>query len=118
MLRRCKFVVIAWAPDLSSRALVSPSHLLQTRTWTSVSRRCDRIYHRSIYRTMCVYQQLRNRTTRPGEAPLTLVATAVQLYVVPVTLFGLEITIEVDSPEQIVWSVADALVTGRTVTTS
>ena len=51
------------------------------------------------------------------EAPVTSVAAAVQMYVVPATLFGLEITIEVDSPEHIVWSVADALVTGRTVTT-
>jgi hypothetical protein len=38
----------------------------------------------------------------PAEAPLTLVATAVQLYVVPVTLFGFVIAIEVDSLEQIV----------------
>ena len=53
----------------------------------------------------------------PAEAPLTLVATAVQLYVVPVTPFGFVIAIDVDSPEQIVWSVAEALVTGRTVTT-
>ena len=53
----------------------------------------------------------------PAEAPLTLVATAVQLYVVPVTPFGFVMAIDVDSLEQIVWLVADALVTGRTVTT-
>jgi hypothetical protein len=38
----------------------------------------------------------------PSAAPFTLVAAAVHVYVVPATLLGFVMAIEVDSPEQIV----------------
>lgn len=38
----------------------------------------------------------------PLDAPLALVAAAVQVYVVPETAFGFVIAIDVDSPEQMV----------------
>jgi hypothetical protein len=53
----------------------------------------------------------------PAVAPVTFVALAVQVYVVPVTLLGLLIATAVLDPEQIIAGEALALVTGRTVTT-
>lgn len=54
----------------------------------------------------------------PGPAPVTLVdVKTVQLNVVPVTLFGLPGDTEVVCPEHIDCGVADAVGTGRTVTT-
>ena len=58
------------------------------------------------------------RLPEPAADPVTFVAeSTVQLKVVPLTAFGLVIAILEEVPEQIAASVAEAVGTGRTVTT-